>query len=65
MKLAISQIMLFLDIARGTNTQEKISTRKYDHSILVKRQVICKNETGEGYQLTKPGKKYLETLKAL
>lgn len=62
-QLSINQIMLFLDIARGTDTQVKVSTRKYDHKVLAQRQFISVKE--DQYQLTKPGRVYLEKLKAV
>lgn len=59
--LAITQIALLLDIARGTDTQSKVATHKYDLSVLKKRQLIHENGT---VQLTKPGKQLVEKLQS-
>lgn len=60
--LSIPQIALLLDVARGTDTQSKVATHKYDMNILKKRQLIHENGT---VQLTKPGKQLVEKLQSI
>lgn len=60
--LTIPQIALLLDVARGTDTQSKVATHKYDLSILKKRQLVHENGT---VQLTKPGKLLVEKIQSL
>lgn len=60
--LSIPQIALLLDVARGTDTQSKVATHKYDLSILKKRQLIHENGTT---QLTKPGKLLVEKFQSI
>lgn len=57
--LTLCQIATLIDIARGTDTQSKVASHKYDLSVLKKRQLIHENGT---VQLTKPGKQLVENL---
>ena len=60
--LSLSQIAALVDIARGTETQSKVATHKYDLSVLKKRQLIHENGT---VQMTKPGKQLVEKFQSL
>ena len=67
-QLTVNQIMLLLDIYRGTNTQnfQTVSTHKYDLNVLQKKQLIIEDKDKKGnYLLTKPGKQHVEKIKAL
>ncbi len=59
-ELTVNQLMIMMDLYRGTNTQRYIVTKPKDMQVLKKLQLCEPNNT-----LTKAGKAYVEGCKAL
>lgn len=57
--MTINQIMLLLDIHRGTATQSKIGTRSKDLKVLKQRGLLLKNSD---WELTAKGDDYIKSI---
>lgn len=64
--MTVNQIILLLDIHRGTNTQSKLGTYVEDLNVLINKKLIEVNlVTPKDFQTTEEGESSVKIIKAI